>query len=101
MKLVLVSMMAGLLAISANAVPRCKKVPLTCANPGSHQDVAKTPIVTNSTGKYIASTVKVYWKATDGDSGVIQGPFAINQSKTGLGSPGNGYQCEAYYLFCY
>lgn len=89
------------LSISLSAAPRYRKVFLTCENPGSHQDIAKTPIVTNSTGKPITSTTKVYWNSSDGDHGTIQGPFSINQSKTGFGQAGNGYHCQAYYLVIY
>ncbi len=90
-----------LLALTASAtqaaLPNYRKVSLGCRNPGSHQDVAKTPIITNTTNHSLSSTIKVYWNATDGDKGYVQGPFAINESKQGLGQPGNGYQCSAYY----
>lgn len=91
----------GFLSLATHAnnnFPIFIKVPLTCENPGTHQDVSKTPIITNTTGKYIGADVKVYWKATDGDKGYVQGPFAINEKKLASGRAGNGYQCEAYYL---
>lgn len=79
------------------SLPNYRKVSLTCANPGTHQDVAKTPRITNSTSHAISATTKVYWTASDGDHGFVQGPFAINETKSGLGSAGNGYTCQAYY----
>lgn len=91
----------ALLIFSANinAAPiKYRKVFLTCSNPGSHQDVAKTPIITNSTRHPISATTKVYWTATDGDKGFLNGPFDVNQSRTALGAPGNAYQCSAFYL---
>ena len=44
---------------------------LGCKNPGSHQDVAKTPTITNSTNQTLAVGKKVYWSASDGDKGTI------------------------------
>lgn len=98
MKFLSVSLVVGFLAVSLNAAPVYKKVPLTCTNPGSHQDVAKTPLIKNTTLNSLSESVKVYWTATDGDSGFVMGPFAINETKQGLGNAGNSYQCEAYYL---
>lgn len=90
-----------LVTMSLSAAPRYRKVFLSCENPGSHQDVAKTPLITNTTGKPIPSTTKVHWNASDGDFGYIQGPFSINESKSALGQAGNAYQCQAYYLVSY
>lgn len=95
-KLIVVSALV-FCSLGLNASGNYRKVLVGCQNPGSHQDVAKTPIITNTTGHAISALTKVYWTATDGDKGYVQGPFAINESKTALGAPGNGYSCEAYY----
>jgi hypothetical protein len=75
-----------------------RRVYLSCQNPGSHQDVAKTPIIKNNTRSPISANTKIYWNSSDGDNGYIYGPLAVNESKTALGNPGNGYNCESYYL---
>ncbi len=85
-------------SLGLNAAGNFRRVSIGCANPGSHQDVAKTPIITNTTNHPIASSIRVYWEASDGDKGFVQGPFTVGQSKSGLGSAGNGYSCTAYYL---
>ena len=82
---------------SMAARDRYIKVNLTCTNPGSHQDVAKTPSITNNTNKAVPWNTTIYWQASDGDSGHIAGPLAIGASKQVLGAPGNAYSCTAYY----
>lgn len=75
-----------------------KKVKIKCRNPGSHQDVAKTPEITNNTRKFIPGSVKIFWTASDGDKGFVMGPLGAGQSKSGLGdAAGNNYTCEAFY----
>lgn len=86
-----------IIAAHISAVPY-RKVSLACRNPGSHQDVAKTPIITNTTSHAISATSKIYWNASDGDHGLIYGPLAVNESKSGLGSAGNNYSCTAHYF---
>ncbi len=85
-------------SLGLNAHGDFQRVSLSCRNPGSHQDVAKNPIITNNTRNPISSSTRVYWEATDGDKGFVQGPFKIGESKSGLGNAGNGYQCSAYYF---
>lgn len=77
---------------------RYRRVSVDCENPGTHQDVAKTPEITNTSRHDIAANVKIYWEASDGDKGYILGPLKKNKSVSGLGEPGNSYTCTAYYL---
>lgn len=74
------------------------KVYLTCQNPGTHQDVAKTPTITNNSRRNVPFNTTIYWNATDGDSGTTKGPLAVGASKQVLGSAGNGYSCTAYFF---
>src|SRR5262245_43056846 len=53
-------------------VPLQLAPPVTCKNPGSSQDVAKTPSLVN-TGLYAIPAGKtLFWKSSDGDSGEIK-----------------------------
>lgn len=84
----------------ANKIKVGQKVSLGCKNPGSHQDVAKTPSITNTTGKILKKGAKLSWSATDGDKGVVtlQNDLAPNASVQAMGSAGNGYSCQAWTL---
>lgn len=75
-------------------------ISLACSNPGSHQDVSKTPSLKNTSGAKIAKGQTLYWKATDGDSGSmkLEADLLPNQSVQVLGKPGNGYQCSSHFL---
>ncbi|MFN0111062.1 MAG: hypothetical protein ACKVZH_19550 [Blastocatellia bacterium] len=75
-----------------------QKVSLGCKNPGSHQDVAKTPSVSNTTGKVLKKGTKLNWSASDGDKGVITlaNDLAAGGSVQAMGSAGNGYTCQAW-----
>lgn len=77
-------MLVATVALATDAPPPIKKRPspgpkiqqslfvkLECKNPGSHQDVAKTPWVKNTTAKTMPKGHKINWKASDGDKGVI------------------------------
>lgn len=76
---------------------RARTVALKCVNTGSQQDVAKTPWITNTTGKTLPKGHKVYWKSSDGDQGVIELDNALKSgdSVKGLGHPGQSYTCTA------
>lgn len=87
-----------LISVCLNSYSISRIVYLNCQNPGTHQDVAKTPIITNNTQSNIAASKKIFWNATDGDSGYIMGPLAVGASKQALGNAGNAYQCTAYYI---
>ena len=77
-----------------------EKVTLACKNPGTHQDVAKTPIITNNTNAPIPSGKTIFWNATDGDKGKVTGPLAVGASISGIGStPAHySYSCTAFYF---
>lgn len=47
-------------------------VSITCKNPGSSQDVAKTPSLTNSTSAKIPAGKTLFFKSSDGDSGSLK-----------------------------
>lgn len=72
-------------------------IQLQCDNGGGQQDVAKTPFVTNNTGKTLPKGKKLFWHSTDGDKGVIQLDKALKPGETavGRGRPGQNYQCTA------
>ena len=72
-------------------------IQLQCDNGGGQQDVAKTPFVTNSTGKTLPKGRKLYWQSSDGDKGVIQLDKALKPGEIaiGRGRPGQSYQCTA------
>ena len=83
--------------VNNNSRIRVRMAALQCTNDGSQQDVAKTPFITNSTSKTLPKGHKIYWKSSDGDSGVIQLDAALAPGKTveGLGHPGQSYTCTA------
>ena len=77
-----------------------QKVTLACKNPGTHQDVAKTPIITNNTNAALPSGKTIFWNATDGDKGKFAGPLAVGASISGISStPAHySYSCTAFYF---
>jgi hypothetical protein len=84
--------------LEVKKLPVAQKIMLGCQNPGSHQDVAKTPTITNSTSQALAAGKKVYWSASDGDKGTISLSAALQPNKTvqAMGTAGNGYSCQAW-----
>jgi hypothetical protein len=83
--------------ISTRPRPVRPMLTLQCKNPGSHQDVGKTPNITNTTNQTLAKGRDIYWKSSDGDKGVIEldAPLAPGQSISGLGAAGQSYNCTA------
>jgi hypothetical protein len=80
-----------------DAIRTVGTIQLQCDNGGGQQDVAKTPFVTNTTGKTLPKGKKLFWHSTDGDKGVIQLEKALKPGETaiGHGHPGQNYQCTA------
>lgn len=72
-------------------------VEIGCKNPGSHQDVEKSPELKNTTGKTIPKGTTLRWKATDGDTGTVKltSSLAPNGTVAVSGSAGNAYSCTA------
>jgi len=72
-------------------------VKLQCRNPGSSQDVVKTPVIKNTTGKIIKAGSKIYWRSSDGDKGTITltKDLLPNLEVNGQGSPASYYTCTA------
>ena len=100
------AVLGGLVACGDPPEPGDKQPPsppagyyqLECRNPGSHQDVAKTPIIKNTSGKTIPAGEKMSWSSSDGDYRQIdvQQNLAPDMEIQGLGSAGNSYSCAAH-----
>ena len=88
-----------ILSLSAFMKNPQQKVALGCKNPGTHQDIAKTPSLINTTSSTLAKGKWLYWSATDGDQGSLQLQAALppQGSVDVQGAPGNGYNCSAWY----
>lgn len=74
------------------------KISLGCKNPGTQQDVAKTPVIINTTDQMIGAGVTLYWSATDGDKGALtlQSSLTPKASAKAAGAAGNSYSCTAW-----
>ena len=71
-------------------------VAITCTNPGSSQDVAKTPSLTNSTSAKIPAGRMLFFKASDGDVGTLLLPADLAPGasvKLQGAKPGQAYSC--------
>ena len=75
-------------------------IPLTCSNSGSHQDVAKTPILKNTSGATLHAGQTLSWKSSDGDKGSVKlaADLAPNATIQGIGNPGNAFTCTASFV---
>jgi len=75
-------------------------------------DVAKTPIIRNTTGKWLAKDTKINWPSSDGDQGTIilqtaLSPFSsgelnppgIDDEIQGIWKAGQIYTCTAYAVY--
>ena len=85
--------------IDPNKPPKLtKKVSLSCANGGGHQDVAKVMEVTNSSGQTINKNTLIYYSASDGDQGKQYPDAGVAPGKTTIvhGRPGQNYTCQAW-----
>jgi hypothetical protein len=82
--------------VSLSIVP----ITIACKNPGSSQDVAKTPVLTNSTSHPIAKGKTLTWKSSDGDGGSLKldADLLPGASIKAMGKAGNGYTCSSTYL---
>jgi hypothetical protein len=75
---------------------------LTCSNPGSQQDVAKEPILKNTTGATLAKGSTIYWftKPAQGapEKGRVELENALAPGGTvqGHGNPGQVYTCGGF-----
>jgi hypothetical protein len=103
--MILAAASALLLSASAQINPdkrvlKMRPVQLDCANPGGHQDVAKTPVVTNNTGATIQKGARLSWASSDGDKGqlVLDRDLAAGASIEFRGHPGQNYSCQAWYI---
>src|SRR5437763_6930612 len=81
-----------------NKVARIPMAPLQCSNPGGQQDVAKEPVITNTTSKTLPKGQKIYWKSSDSDKGTLtlDAPLAPGKSVIDRGHAGpQSYTCTA------
>jgi hypothetical protein len=72
-------------------------VALGCSNPGSQQDIAKTPVIKNTTAAPIPRGKSLTWKSSDGDTGsvTLAQDLAPGDSISGAGKPAPAYTCTA------
>jgi hypothetical protein len=72
-------------------------VAVGCSNAGGSQDVAKTPVLKNTTGATITAGHTLFWKSSDGDSGSVKlaSDLVPNAWVEGMGHPGNAYSCTS------
>lgn len=70
--------------------------PIQCKNPGSSQDIAKTPYLVNATASAIPTGTTLFWKSSDGDGGEykLTAPLAPNASVKTMGKAGQVYTCQ-------
>jgi hypothetical protein len=96
---------AGIFAVNTGAQGpisasprRSAAIVLQCRNYGGQQDVSKNPDIINTSHKTIPSGKKLYWSATDGDSGSVVLDHALAPgAKVGVnGKPGQSYTCKAW-----
>ena len=75
-------------------------VDLQCTNPGSSQDVAKTPIIKNTSGAMLKKDYLVWWRTNSGDKGYfrLSADLAPGATVKAQGAPGNAYSCTANIL---
>lgn len=76
-------------------------VPITCKNPGSSQDVLKTPYLVNSTSATLKKGMSVAWATSDGERGTVQLAADLppgGQLKVQGSKPGNAYTCNASFF---
>lgn len=76
-------------------------VPITCKNPGSSQDVVKTPYLVNSTTATMKKGQSVSWATSDGERGTHTLAADLppgGQIKLQGSKPGNAYTCNASFF---
>lgn len=75
-------------------------VPLACKNPGTHQDVGKSPTIQNTSGAKLRAGQQIHWTATDGDKGSITLKVDVPPNGTFqvIGIAGRSYQCTAQFF---
>jgi hypothetical protein len=75
-------------------------VPVECSNPGSSQDVGKTPVLKNTTGATMKKDFLVSWSSSDGDHNQLRLEADLPPGGTvkALGAAGNAYTCTARFF---
>jgi hypothetical protein len=96
--------------VSANADAQIAFVPgltfgtsvaIACKNPGSSQDVAKTPYLVNNTAGTLKKGQVVTWQASDGDKGSVTLAADLlpgAQLKVQGSKAGNAYTCSGFFF---
>jgi hypothetical protein len=110
-KIVVSSMFGAFLVAAAATAPEAAaetrialnfgtSVPIACSNPGSTQDVAKTPMLKNTTTATLPKNALVYWSASDGDKSSIrlEADLAPGASVKVTGAAGQVYTCNAHFF---
>jgi hypothetical protein len=75
-------------------------VSIACQNPGSSQDVAKTPVLKNTALTTLYKGQKLSWSSSDGDMGqvILEADLAPGATVKAMGKPGNAYTCQSSYM---
>jgi len=79
-------------------LPQLTAVYIGCSNPGSSQDIAKVPVLKNTTTATIPKGYLLRWSASDGDKGTLTlaADLAPGATVKVQGTkPGNVYTCAA------
>ena len=79
------------------AIQLGSSVSLGCQNPGSSQDVEKTPIIKNTTGVKLDKGHIIWWHTNGGETEhfALAADLLPGATTLGSGGPGNGYSCTA------
>ncbi len=91
----------GIVALPLGTLSLGTSIAVECANPGSQQDVLKTPILKNTTGATLKAGMVVSWSASDGDKGSVRlsADLAPNATLKVQGSkPGQVYTCSSQFF---
>jgi hypothetical protein len=85
---------------TAGSIPLPTFVSVQCSNPGSSQDVAKTPAIKNTSLTTLYKGQRINWYASDGDLGQVTLGADLPPGATvkAMGKAGNGYTCTSSYV---
>jgi|GEM_PF-4964745 len=81
-------------------IPLPSFVSIECSNPGSAQDVAKTPVLKNTAQTTLYKGQRIRWSASDGDVGDVTLTADLPPGATvkAMGKPGQAYTCSSSYV---
>ncbi len=86
--------------ISTTRIPLPTFVSIDCQNPGSSQDVAKTPVLKNTALTTLYKGQRLSWSSSDGDYGQLTLAADLPPGGTvkAMGKAGNAYTCKSSYI---